>query len=112
MSRSTSGKVTEGSLRQIPNPPRLTEDRDRGIWERQTPVRSGTRGLGTYGGFSGKHQESHVLLAACGVDQVALEKPGVGGIFTYQLLRILDDAENIGDLTYISLMHKLQMPLL
>jgi hypothetical protein len=101
-----------GSIRQIMNPPRIVEDCDRNIWERTGYARSGTRNSGTFGGFSGRHYGSHVLLAACGAKQPAYEKPKVGGLFTHQLLRILNDEDtyNFQDLTYVSLMHKLKMP--
>lgn len=91
-------------VRKIPNPPPIPDNCDQAI------VAGGNRGLGLKPGSSGKHHESHILLAACGVDQEAREsaKKG-GGIFTTQLLRLLERSE-INHFTYTSLMHKLYMP--
>ena len=59
---------------------------------------------------SRRFRASHVLLAACGREQLAWEDPTTkSGIFTDHLLKILagDDLET---LTYRSLMDKLSMP--
>ncbi|KAF9474960.1 hypothetical protein BDN70DRAFT_884284 [Pholiota conissans] len=53
---------------------------------------------------------SHVLLAACGREQMAWEDPkSKRGLFTYNLLKILMSNE-LETLTYRSLMDKLTMP--
>lgn len=60
--------------------------------------------------LSRKNSKSHVLLAACGRENFALEDPKTKrGLFTHYLLKVLE-REDIGNLTYVSLMHKLKMP--
>ncbi|KAF9003400.1 caspase domain-containing protein [Cyathus striatus] len=92
--------------RCMPNPPgaRLSANCDQKIWTR------GTRSATVAQGFSGKYHASHVLLAACGRQQFANENTVTRrGVFTYALLEILNNS-NLTDLTYTSLMHKLQLP--
>lgn len=90
--------------RQIFNPPPIHPDIDRQILIRET------RSAGTAHGFSGRFHASHVLLAACGRDQVAWEDAKSGhGMFTNGLLKILN-SYGVDELTYTALMHKLGMP--
>ncbi|TFK31409.1 caspase domain-containing protein [Crucibulum laeve] len=106
-SSTTPTPIQEGLVpRRITNAPRMPAGCDRRIWSRG----SGTRSIGVAQGFSGKFHASHVLLAACGRDQSAYEDPKTGsGLFTQALLKILG-GHDIEDLTYTSLMHKLNMP--
>lgn len=93
------------TARQIANPPPLSPDCDKNI------LMHDIRSAGIAQGFSGKFHQSHVLLAACGRDQQAWESKANGhGIFTMSLLKILT-AGSIDNLTYTSLMHKLDMPI-
>lgn len=60
--------------------------------------------------YTGRFRASHVLLAACGREQLAWEDPNTkSGIFTSSLLKILSGDE-LDTLTYRSLMDKLAMP--
>lgn len=59
---------------------------------------------------SRRFRASHVLLAACGREQLAWEDPMTKrGLFTDHLLKILA-GDNLETLTYRSLMDKLNMP--
>ncbi|KAF8056952.1 caspase domain-containing protein, partial [Lyophyllum atratum] len=91
--------------RQLFNAPSIPPNCDEKILSKDS-----TRGAAVAQGFSGKHHASHVLLAACGRQQVAYEDPRTNsGIFTSGLLRTLS-ALNVNDLTYTNLMHRLAMP--
>jgi len=90
--------------RQIYDLPPIHPELDREILSHE--ARTG----GISHGFSAKFHGSHILLAACGRDQVAYEDPqGPGGFFTRKLLEILN-ASDVHDLTYAGLVHRLQMP--
>ena len=91
--------------RQIFNLPPIHPRVDREILSHE--VRAG----GIFQGFSAKFHGSHILLAACGRDQVAYEDPqrGGGGFFTRQLLEILNSSD-VHNLTYTGLVHSLRMP--
>lgn len=57
-----------------------------------------------------KHQSSFVVMASCGRDDRSREDPVMQrGLFTHRLLDVLE-REDIDNLTYGSLMHKLTMP--
>jgi hypothetical protein len=86
------------------NPPPIHASVDFRIWSREL------RSTKVAQGFSGKHNESHVLLAACGREQAAFEDPHTrSGLFTGSLLRTLD-LLGVYDLTYTALVHHLSMP--
>lgn len=93
-------------IRRISNPPQFKNSVDKELWSH------GTRSRNIPNSFSGKFHASHVLLAACGRDQVAYERPKVKqGVFTYSLMKVLNASNNdINTLTYTSLMHKMEMP--
>ncbi|PPQ88272.1 hypothetical protein CVT25_005435 [Psilocybe cyanescens] len=100
-----SAKQERYAVRSIVNPPAVNSHSDVSI------LFSGSRG-GRMApkDLSKKHQRSHVLLAACGRENFALEDPKTKrGLFTRHLLKVLE-REGIGNLTYVSLMHKLKMP--
>jgi len=102
--------IEEYNVRQIFNAPPVLEGCDRDIWS-TSQLTTMSRGLRlTPLGFSGGYHGSHVLLAACGVSQVAMEHPRFGGLFTHQLLRVLKEVDDMSELTYMSLMHRLNMP--
>ncbi|KAF8988246.1 caspase domain-containing protein [Cyathus striatus] len=94
-------------VRYMPNPPNVTHlsaNCDQDIWSQYT------RSVAVPQGLSGKYHASHVLLAACGRQQLAHEgRITRRGVFTNALLEILNNS-NLEDLTYTSLMHKLQLP--
>ncbi len=58
--------------------------------------------------FSGSLWDSHVLLAACSRHQYAWEVHEEG-LFTTALLKVLEE-DTAHELTYQSLMHRLNMP--
>jgi len=90
--------------RRISNLPPIDPDIDSKI------ISHDSRSGGISQGFSGKFYGSHVLLAACGRDEVAYEDPRKGGgLFTYSLLKTLSSS-GVHDLTYTALMHSLSMP--
>ncbi|KAF9440358.1 hypothetical protein P691DRAFT_767870 [Macrolepiota fuliginosa MF-IS2] len=92
--------------RQITNPPSLRPDYDANI----TGALSRSAGGATAGVFSGKNMSSHVLLAACGREQSAYEHPKQpNGVFTHALMEVLNKSR-VEELTYTSLMHRLNMP--
>ncbi|KAF5384355.1 hypothetical protein D9615_003158 [Tricholomella constricta] len=100
------GPTSEGYVpRQVFNAPSIPSNCDEKI-----PSKDSARGISVAVGFSGKHHASHVLLAACGREQVAYEDPRTNsGIFTTSLLRTLS-ALKVDDLTYTALMHRMAMP--
>ncbi|KAF9527415.1 caspase domain-containing protein [Crepidotus variabilis] len=89
--------------RWIKNPPPLRPFVDQEICRGVTPNRGGKLS----DRFAGEYHASHVLLAACGRDQVASEKPE-GGLFTNALMKVLR-SEDIQTLTYTALMDKLEI---
>ena len=92
-------------IRQIFNPPQIKNNTDKELWSH------GARGGNIADGFCGKFHTSHVLLAACGRDQFAIEHPELKrGIFTWSLMQVLTK-NDINTLTYTSLIHKMRMPL-
>jgi hypothetical protein len=58
-------------------------------------------------GFASCSEGSHVLLAACGPQELAREKDG-RGVFTKALLDALCEHEDIGNLTYEDLLTKIR----
>ncbi|KAF8988251.1 caspase domain-containing protein [Cyathus striatus] len=93
-------------VRYMPNPPNVTRmfaNCDQDTWSQDI------RSAAVPQGLSGKYHASHVLLAACGRQQLAHEaKNPRRGVFTNALLQILNNS-NLEDLTYTSLMHKLHL---
>ena len=62
-------------------------------------------------GFGNKHDQSHLLLTACGRNQVARENnEGNHGIFTKALLKYLSECEKLDGEKYDSLIENLHMP--
>ncbi|RDB28119.1 putative WD repeat-containing protein C2E1P5.05 [Hypsizygus marmoreus] len=103
---NTDDLFTGAVPRRIPNPPPIPLGCDSKILSRDS-----TRGVAVAKGFSGKHNASHVLLAACGREQFAYEHPRTkGGLFTASLLKTLSTS-NLDSLTYTSLMDQLNMPI-
>ncbi|KAF8809408.1 hypothetical protein BYT27DRAFT_7187712 [Phlegmacium glaucopus] len=91
-------------IRRISNPPQIKNSTDQELWSH------GTRSGNISDGFYGKFNASHVLLAACGRDQLAHEHPKIKhGFFTSSLMKVLG-GNDINTLTYTSLMHKMKMP--
>jgi hypothetical protein len=100
-----SGKYT---IRQILDPTPFENDTYQELFNLPSNT-SGGRGSNIPDGFSGKHNESHVLLAACGQEQKAHEDEN-RGVFTSRLMEILTDgSENISTLTYTSLIDKINL---
>ncbi|KAG6809127.1 hypothetical protein H0H92_001457 [Tricholoma furcatifolium] len=92
--------------RQVHTSPRLSPRCDEDILSNNS-----VRGAGLAIGYAGKHHASHILLAACGREQVAYEDPRTNcGMFTSSLLKTLSKY-NVSDLTYTALMHRLPMPI-
>lgn len=91
----------EFMVRQIFDPPAITADCDNNLWSEHF---RGSSGPPRFTKTSG----THIFLAACGVNQSAVETAN-GGLFTTQLLRILENT-NLNELSYSSLMHRLTMP--
>jgi hypothetical protein len=101
--------------RFIPSPPPISPGCDSRFWQDDVMVLEDlqdgeSRSFALSSGFTGKNQESHVLLAACGVEEYAWEKreeDGVvrRGVFTKALMEVLAEG-NYGELTYTSLMRK------
>jgi hypothetical protein len=94
------------TVRQIYDPPPLPAECDVNIWKhvpRHSKVASP---------FADQDRGSHVLLAACGRDEPAVEvtKAGVPpqGLFTRALLKILNNTK-ISHLSYTSLMHFIKL---
>ncbi|KAF8964817.1 hypothetical protein BDZ97DRAFT_2004443, partial [Flammula alnicola] len=90
--------------RRICNPPPIKGYTDQQFWPPEArcnrPVEE----------FSGRFRASHVLLAACGREQLAWEDgKSKRGLFTDRLLAVLASDE-FNTLTYTSLMNKLSMP--
>lgn len=105
---ATRDQVSSGLVkRSIPKPPALSSDCDFPIWGHDSR-RHGFRSTGVARWFSGQSNESHVLLAACGRDQLALEN-GSNGCFTAAVFEVLRNIP-IDQLTYTSLMDKLKIP--
>jgi hypothetical protein len=99
-----SGKYT---IRQI-SPPPFEHDTYQDLFNLPSNA-SGERSSNIPVGFSGTHNESHVLLAACGQEQKAREDKN-RGVFTSRLMEILTDgSENISTLTYTSLIDKINL---
>ena len=97
------------TIRRILDPPPFKNDTDQELFKSSGSDTKGTRGIGIADGFAGTFDASHVLLAACGSDQVAREDSITKqGIFTYCFLKILGD-EDINTLTYTSLIHKMNL---
>ncbi|KAK0451364.1 uncharacterized protein EV420DRAFT_1274087 [Desarmillaria tabescens] len=94
-----SNKRKPAIARNISNPPRLFSSCDQEIHSRQTHSASG---------ITSSPLGSHVLIAACNRRQSAYEEQGKG-IFTCALLKVLREWK-IGQLTYKSLIHRLDMP--
>lgn len=90
--------------RTIPNTSSLPEDLDKDIWMRGLP-------LTTTGGFLDQTMWPHVLLAACGKNEQALEGKSteemVRGVFTHATVKLLDDELDMTKLTYSSFMNHL-----
>ncbi|SJL08996.1 uncharacterized protein ARMOST_12372 [Armillaria ostoyae] len=86
--------------RQIFDPPKLSPRCDQQIY-------SGP-GKKLVSKFGSSLLDSHVLLAACSPLQFAYESQGEG-LFTRELLKVLKEWP-INELTYISLIHRLDMP--
>ncbi|KAK0217468.1 hypothetical protein EDD85DRAFT_367696 [Armillaria nabsnona] len=86
--------------RQIYDPPKLSPSCDQQIYSgpRKKPVPE----------FGSSLLDSHVLLTACSPLQFAYESQG-GGLFTRALLKVMKERP-IGNLTYKSLIHRLDMP--
>ncbi|CAA7268644.1 unnamed protein product [Cyclocybe aegerita] len=111
----SSGGITRGDeesedqcIREIFDPPPARAESDKEIW--RWSVHDGARGGSAAQGFSGQLHGSHVLLAACGPDEPACESHILKrGLFSMRLLEVLKQ-EDISNLTYTSLMHKLQLP--
>ncbi|TDL22051.1 hypothetical protein BD410DRAFT_840169 [Rickenella mellea] len=88
--------------RQILNPP--------AIIVKDWHVSSQSRGAAVAPGFGGQNQESHVLLAACGREELAWENPKTQrGLFTTALLEALSESD-LCDLTYNTLFRKIHIP--
>ncbi|TFK60693.1 hypothetical protein BDN72DRAFT_965567 [Pluteus cervinus] len=99
---------TQYLTRGIAKPPRITAFCDDDIVKLAGPKAD----RGVQEGFWGKHHASHVLLAACGVNQEAKEVISTRcGVFTNELIKVLtrEDVE-LNQLTYTSLMNQLRMP--
>ncbi|KDR77353.1 hypothetical protein GALMADRAFT_66422 [Galerina marginata CBS 339.88] len=91
-------------IRRLISPPRIDSNFDEKI------LSWGTRNGRSVEGLSRKSHASHILLAACGRDQFALEDPkSKRGLFTSHLLKALD-SDDFHTLSYVSLMHRLRMP--
>jgi hypothetical protein len=103
MNRGSTG--SEGYIpRQMDDPPPLRNSTDRDIWETDMSSDQDAER------YSGRFRASHVLLAACGREQMAWEDPkSKRGLFTYNLLKILM-SNDMETLTYRSLMDRLTMP--
>ncbi|KAJ2925322.1 hypothetical protein H1R20_g11779, partial [Candolleomyces eurysporus] len=104
-----SGQET---ARAILNPPPLSGKADPHVAIPEELTKhdesTSTRGMRPSPGFGGKFQDSHVLLAACGREQLAYEKDG-RGMFTTALLSTLEGIK-LQTTTYASLMDRLRMP--
>ncbi|TDL15886.1 hypothetical protein BD410DRAFT_82003 [Rickenella mellea] len=82
---------------------------DRKIWSDNAEMVN-ARGATVATGFAGQNEESHILLAACGRDEIAWEDPRTKrGLFTTALLNALAECE-IHDTTYLSLIQSIQIP--
>jgi hypothetical protein len=79
-------------------------DLDRDIWGASS-MESNARSAALAGSFSTRGLESHILLAACGEEESAIEENG-RGVFTKALLHVLESfgADN---LTYQDVLHRL-----
>jgi len=96
--------MKEYTAREITTPPPIKPSVDEAVWSKEVKAELPAAG------WSGRFHSSYVLLAACGRDQQAMEDPRVSrGLFSNMLLKVLD-SDQIGNLTYSSLMHKLSMP--
>ncbi|PSR90697.1 hypothetical protein PHLCEN_2v4846 [Hermanssonia centrifuga] len=93
-------RTVEGT---IPVPRDLDEDIHSSVWH------CGHRAIQTPSGFRSKGLNSHVLLAACGSQETALEKRYTGGLFTRALLVALKSVHPRAT-TYEDLMNKLRLP--
>jgi hypothetical protein len=91
------GDDPPSNVRQMSNPSPLSED----------IVPDLSRNCGFVPESAGLHSESHVLLAACGKAQKAVEKDG-HGLFTAAILRSLSKYP-IQILSYKSLLQTLQL---
>ncbi|TDL22050.1 hypothetical protein BD410DRAFT_277018 [Rickenella mellea] len=92
--------------RQILNPPDISHE-ECYTWT-VDPVAENHRGAGVPSAFVGQNQESHVLLAACGQTELALEN-NKRGLFTGALLDVLSQSD-LHSLTYESLIQKIKIP--
>ena len=90
-------------VRRISKLPQFEDSTDRALFKSSDG--SGARNSTIADGFSGKFNASHVLLAACGREQVARED-SKQGIFTSRLMQVFRD-DDINKLTYTSLIHKM-----
>ena len=62
--------------------------------------------MGTSIGFLGQNQESHIFLAACGRDQLAMEDQDTQqGLFTASLMKALRELGST-DITYLALIQR------
>ena len=93
-------KSEDSTVRRIDNPPQLDPDVDKKLM----PPSFRSKGVS-----SARFIAPPVVLAACGRDKQAMEK-GMPrrGIFTSALLEVLDK-EDLHNLTYLTLIHKLKM---
>lgn len=108
-----------GAPRRIMDPPQLTAKADTfvdwpQIMEEQRMDEDSGRAIHKFPGFGGKFHESHILLSACGKEQVARELGG-SGLFTNALMKELPKEfgpakGSQGTLTYSTLMTRLNMP--
>ncbi|KAK0223599.1 caspase domain-containing protein [Armillaria fumosa] len=102
------GDAPNTRSRQLFKPPPISPDCDSTI-RRFVPA---SQVVPVTSGFSGTPWDSHILLAACSRLQTAKEVDGKG-LFTHALLKVMRGRHAAqGELTYQSLMHCLDMPLL
>ncbi|KAF7343898.1 putative WD repeat-containing protein C2E1P5.05 [Mycena venus] len=94
------------TARNISNPPTIPADCDADI----VGPSGGFRAAGVSARFIGMNYESHILLAACGSQAQAYEMHEYKhGVFTHALLTAFK-ANHFSELTYTSLMDRLEMP--
>ncbi|KAK0500061.1 caspase domain-containing protein [Armillaria luteobubalina] len=102
------GDASNTRSRQLFKPPPISPDCDSNIWS----IVPASQVVAVTSGFSGTPWDSHILLAACSRLQTAKEVDGKG-LFTHALLKVMRERHAAqGELTYQSLMHCLDMPLL
>jgi hypothetical protein len=94
-----------GVARLAPGASSLPEDLDQQIWER------GLAKADVHVGFQDKTMSSHVHLAACKSNEVALEdsvtKNVVRGAFTHCLVNLLDQTTDLTQISYSALVDQL-----